>query len=78
MFKNLTKDELTIIRKSLPADGYEKISALLNNKSVTSIRMILTVPTRYKKEVVDAAFAVIDREKELIGAQKKKVETYNP
>lgn len=77
MLVTLNKEELSKIRKSLPEEGYEKISKILNGMSVNSIRMILTEPGRYKKEVIDAAILVIEEYQEEIVVQKSKVGAFN-
>jgi len=68
----LNKEELLTIRTSLPKDGYKRISDLLGGKSVDSIRMILTVPKRYKPEVIAAAYTVVDECALVVTQQKEK------
>lgn len=69
----LNKKELLKIRKALPEDGYERISAQLNGKSTHSIRMILTDPKRYNKEVIDYAIDITVAYREEMLEQKAKV-----
>jgi hypothetical protein len=71
----LNKKELLKIRKALPKDGYERISVKLDGRSTNSIRMILTDPKRYDKEVIDIALVVAVAYKDEMLAQKAQVKS---
>jgi hypothetical protein len=72
----LNKKELKKIRTALPEDGYKRISLLMDGKSEQSIRMILTDPKRYNKDVIDNAILIVIEYKEEMLAQKKALKTF--
>jgi len=69
----LNKTQLKKIRKALPKDGYERISVRMDGKSTQSIRMVLTDPKRYNKDVIDNALVVVEVYKEEMLAQKNAI-----
>ena len=73
-----TKEELKKIQAALPitvSNGYDLIKAKLPYLSKVQISLVFTNPKRFKPEVIDAAFEVINEHKEYLEAQRKKIDS---
>lgn len=68
----LSKRELTKVRKQLPPNGYALIADKVL-KSTEAVKKVLQDPDRYNKDVIDAAFVVIDNYKKEVEQQKQKI-----
>lgn len=69
----LTKRELTVIKKALPANGYQKVADKLSDVSKDSVRKVLSEPKRYNKAIIYTALAVIEEYKQEVSDVKNKI-----
>lgn len=69
----LTKRELTVLKKALPADGYQKVADKLISISKDSVRKTLNEPKRYNKEIITTALAVIEEYKQELSEIKSQI-----
>jgi len=70
--EKITKAELKIIREGLPEGAVEEI-ATATGFAVSTIKQILIQPRRYKKEVIDMALTLVEKEMAFIESQKKRI-----
>lgn len=69
----LSQEELDSLRNALPDGSYKLISEKLNRVSSETVRKVLTDPSRYKKEVIDATIELLKEQKEMLELQKKEI-----
>lgn len=69
----LTKKELNAIVKALPNKDYQKVADKLERVSAETVRKVLHEPKRYREDVIDAAFLVIEDHKAQVVQRKEKV-----
>jgi len=69
----LTTEELKTLRDALPKNGYQLVSDKVFGASSITVRLVLTEPRRYRKDILDAAILVIEEFKQEIDLQRKKI-----
>jgi hypothetical protein len=69
----LAKKDLTILKNKLPKGAYQLIAEEANCSKET-VRQCLNQPKRYNEKIINAAIALVEREKKVIEDFKSKIQ----